>query len=320
MRPHRSTIVRSAVIASLALALVLGACDSNKKEVASAKRSVFDTDFAVIYSAALDVTRDLYPNLDDAPGRGAIKTAWHQVVYANTADDLSNPQTVSNGQGVAPNQNGMGSPAAAQGGMPTRLAYKRYFVRFEVSVMGGRPWRLKVVGHAAEWEPGAAMPSELHGIARPAWLEGRTDALLLAIYKKIKPYAIPMKEELKLAPEEEVGKTDPAVFTGVTPTAGKRLAMIKDALGHRDYPLLQTLLADDVVWSLGGGSGADAAMATWEADGESLDQMGKMITAGCAGDAKRVACPAGDPKPGVFQLVIEPRGDAWKITSFVKGE
>jgi len=292
------------------------ACGSSKKDVETAKRSVFDTEFATVYSAALDATRETYPNLEDAPGHGAIKTAWHQVSYANNQDDLSNQQTVAQGQGVGtPNR----SASQASAGMPTRLAYKRYFIRFDVSVTGGRPWRLKVVGHAAEWEPGNAMPTELHGTARPAWLEGRTDSLLLAIYNRIKGFALPMKEQSEAA-ADEVKHADPAAFGPVPPAAGKALAVIKDALDGRDYTVLRAQLADDVVWSLGGGTGADAAMATWQADSEPLDAMAKALGAGCAGDARKVTCPAGVPAAGTYQLSLEPRAAAWRITSFVKAE
>src|SRR5678810_675115 len=106
-----------------------------------------------------------------------------------------------------------GSPAAQAAGMPTRLAYKRYFIRFDVVVAGGRPWRVKVTGHASEWEPGAAMPVELHGPAKPHWLEDRTDAPTVAIYKRIKPYAVPMKpEEAPVRPEDQIPRTDPHAF------------------------------------------------------------------------------------------------------------
>jgi hypothetical protein len=33
-------------------------------------------------------------------------------------------------------------------------------IRFDISIAGGRPWRLKVVGHAAVWEPGTTLPTE----------------------------------------------------------------------------------------------------------------------------------------------------------------
>jgi hypothetical protein len=301
----------------LAAVTCAAGCATSKKEIEAAKHSLFDADFAIVYAAALEVTRQSYPNLEDAPGRGSIKTAWHQVSYANNQDDLANPQTLANAQGI--NGSTQSSPNQAAAGVPTRLAYKRFFVRFDVGVQGGRPWRLKVVGHAAEWEPGAALPTELHGVARPQWLEGRTDALLYAIYKKVKPYAIPMKEPSE-ATTEPVKRADPSAFKEVPPAAAKRLAALKDALDGRDYPALRAQLAEDVVWSLGGGTGADVAMATWQADPESLDAMGKALAAGCAGDARKVTCPAGPPVPGTYQLTLEARGASWRVTMFVKAE
>lgn len=297
-------------------ALLLGAC-GNKKEVEYAKRSLYDADFAVVYSAALDVTRELYPQLNDNPGPGKIATAWHQVQYGNNQDDLANPRTLAAGQGV---QTGLGQ-SARMVGVPTRLAYKRYFVRFDIHVTGGRPWRVKVVGQASEWDPGAAMPSELKGAQRPPWLDGRIEALQVAIYKRIKKYAVPMKEEVvETSPQDAVPKTDPGQFKGLPAGAAQRLAAIKDALAKRDYTGLRPLLDDDVVWSLGGGTGADVALATWQADPASFDAMAEVIGAGCAAQGdKKVACPGGDPQPNKYQLVLELKGD-WKVTSFVRAE
>jgi hypothetical protein len=308
MRLHRIIFLASIIFAT---GWVTG-CAANKKDVEAAKHSLYDTDFAVVYAAALEATREAYPNLEDAPGRGAIKTAWHQVSYANNQDDLANPKTVAAAQGPA------GSPNQANGAMPTRLAYKRYFIRFDVSVAGGRPWRLKVTGHAAEWEPGEALPKELHGVARPSWLEGRSDALIAAIYSRVKGFAVPMKDPVETTDDPK--RADPALFKDVPPAAAKQLAQLKDTLGSRDYGALRAQLADDVVWSLGGGSGADAAMALWQADPEPLDAMAKALATACGGDAKRVTCPAGAAAPGAYQLTIEPRGATWRVTSFVKAE
>jgi hypothetical protein len=299
----------------LAAIICATSCTSHKKEVETARRSLYDADFTLVYTAALEATRESYANIEDAPGRGAIKTAWHQVSYANNQDDMTNPRTLANAQGV----NRQGTASQASSGMPTRLAYKRYFIRFDITVAGGRPWRLKVVGHAAEWEPGAALPTELHGPARPAWLEGRTDALLFAIYQRIKGFAVPMPEA-EATTNDDVKRTDPAAFGAVPADAAKRLAAVKDALAARDYGALRAQLADDVVWSLGGGTGADGAMALWQADPEPLDAMTKALAAGCAGDAKKVACPGAAPAPGNYQLTVEPRGSAWRVTAFVKSE
>jgi hypothetical protein len=316
-RRHPITFCRF-VFVGFAAAIVATAGCSSKKELKYAKGSAYDADFAVVFNAALDATRDLYPTTDDYPGKGVIKTAWHQVSYANNQDDLANQRTIAAGQGFTGNTV---SPGAAAAGMPTRLAFNRHFLRFDVSVVGGRPWRVKVVGHASEWEPGNALPTELHGPARPHWLAGRTDALTLAIYKRAKPYAVPMrKEEAPEKPEDLIPKTDPKAFKDVPAAAAERLAALKDALARRDHAGLRTQLADDVVWSLGGAPGAETAMAMWQADSESLDAMLRSVDGGCAGTDSRVACPAGVPIAGAWQLVIELRPDGWKLTSFVKAE
>ena len=298
------------------LAIVFAAC-GNKADVQRAKRSLYDTDFAIVYSKVLEATREIYPSVDDNPGTGAIKTVWHPVPYGgNTQDDLSGNRSLSTSGANMPMAN---SPAAAQAGMPTRLHFKKFFIRFDVTVLGGRPWRVKVIGHASEWEPGAALPVELTGPAKPSWLDPRTDALTLAIYKKLKPYAIPMKEDIpEPRPEDLIPKTDPKSFANVPPAAAKRLAELKDAVGRREYALLREQLFDDVAWSIGGSPGADTAMAMWQADPEPLDAMAKVIGEACVVAEKRVLC--GELSPGKWQLVLEHRDGTWKVASFVRAE
>ena len=315
MRLNRTILVVATAIAA--------ACGGPHKEAKMAKSSLYDTDFATVYTAALAATRDLYPNLDDSPGPGKIQTAWHQVVFAgNGDDDVSNVQTLNaNAVGPMAGTTAM-SPAAGAAGMPTQLATKRYYIRFDVSVVGGRPWKVKVIGHASEWSPGAALPVEMHGANKPAWLDPRTEQLQIAIYKRIKQFAKPAPDEDKPAEEAELPKTDPSTFAGVPPAAAKQLAQIKDVLAKRDYAALRPLLADDIVWSLGGGTGADAAMAMWQADPVQFDAMSTALGAGCASDgATKVRCPAGTVGAGQFQLVLEPRdAGAWRVTSFLKEE
>jgi hypothetical protein len=318
--------VERSTVCVLVLALV--ACGASKKEVAAAKSSLYDIDFAVVYSAALEATKGLYPTLDDNPGPGKIATAWHQVQYSNCAgpgsscDDMANATTIGGssfqgGTGGIAQPGGTGAMPGA--GTPTRLVSKRYFIRFDINVIGGRPWRVKVVGHASEWDPGAAMPVELHGANKPMWLDPRTESLQVAIYKRIKQYAIPMKEDTATA-HEELPRTDPSTFKDVPPEAAKRLADVKDALTRRDYSALRGQLADDVQWSLGGGNGADTAMAIWQADPALFDAMAATL-ASCAADGyKRVACPGGAPVPKAYQLVLEPRGAAWRVTAFMQAE
>jgi hypothetical protein len=131
---------------------------------------------------------------------------------------------------------------------------------------------------------------------------------------------VPAKDPVAETPDDGVKKTDPGAFKDIPADAAKALAQLKDALGSRDHAVLRGLLADDVVWSLGGGTGADGAMAMWQADPEPLDAMGKALAATCGGDAKRVMCPPGTPPSGSYQLIVEPRGAAWRVTSFVRTE
>ena len=138
---------------------------------------------------------------------------------------------------------------------------------------------------------------------------------------RIKQFAVPMKVEVvEASPEDTIPKTDPSQFADVPAGAAKRLAAIKDALAKRDYAGLRPQLDENVVWSLGGGIGADVALATWQADPAVFDSMQAVIDAGCAADGdKKVACPGGAPQPTKYQLVLELKDD-WKVTSFVRAE
>jgi hypothetical protein len=158
-------------------------------------------------------------------------------------------------------------------------------------------------------------------MARPHWLQGRTEALEVAIYRKVKQYAKYVPDEQPTEVAEDVPKTDPSTFKSVPAGAAKTLATVEDILKKRDYAALRGELSDDIVWSLGGGTGADVAMATWQADPGNFDAMAAAIAGGCAADGdKKASCPGGEAKPGSYQLVLEQRGDAWKVTSFVRNE
>ncbi len=331
-------MLRRELITCVLVVACAAACTDHRKELNFARHSLYDADFAIVYAAALEATRALYPNIDENPGPGKIQTAWHQVQYANcagagsTCDDgtggMMSQSVLAQSQGVgqgSPGQTAAGmSPqqqsGAAAAGMPTRLAYKKYYIRFDVAVLGGRPWRVKVVGHASSWDPGAAMPTELHGGDKPNWLDGRTEALQLAIYNRVKRYAVPMPEDATEKPDADSIKTDPGSFKNIPIGGGKQLAIIKDAIAKRDYASLRPVLSDDVVWSLGGGTGGDAAMAMWQADPTALDAMLATLGSCVAESDKRIACPGGAAKPGAWQLVLEPRDNIWKVTSFVKAE
>lgn len=292
------------------VALLVAGCVS-KEEARKARASVYDADFALVYSAAVESVRSLYPTFDENARTGVIKTAWHQVKFSDPgADDPKTAQVADRAAGA-----GINSPtgAGALGGNPS-LARRMFFVRFNVVVAGGRPWRVRVTGTASELRPGDALPTELRGEATPHWLAGRTDALVIAIHRKLKEHAIPAPE----APPEVVAAPLAVDVGGEIPAGARAVAVeIARALNKRDHAALRLQVADDVVWSRGAAPGAELALAMWQADPTLQAALDAAVRAGCAGDDVEVVCPAA-PTPGKARAHLGQRAGVWKLTAFVE--
>jgi len=305
----RARLVARALAAVVVIAAIggLGACGVNKKEIATARSSVYDAEFAVVYSATVQAVRALYPSLDEDPGTGTIKTAWHQVKYTDPgADDPKSVQARDKTAGAG------GSSQNSLGYNPARPR-RNNFIRFEIHVAGGRPWRVRVIGTASEIEPGNALPTELKGAAKPHWLAGRTDALIVSIHRRLTAYARPAPA---LVEEVEVETPRAAIKGDIPEGARAAVAAVAAALEDRAYDKLRALCAADVMWSLGASPGVDGAMAMWQADPQVFGQMGAAIAAGCAKDGADVVCP-GAAARGAAQLRVAQRNGAWKLAAFV---
>jgi hypothetical protein len=310
MKPTHPTIPAVAIAGITAVILVVG-CVS-KKDADEARASVYDVDFAVAYSEALAVVRGRYPNLEEDPTAGTIRTAWHQV----NAEVAENEQSARDPSGLT---GGGGSPGLTSS---SGTALRRTFIRFDVTVTGGRPWRVKVVGRASRWEPGAAQPVELRKADAPPWLAGRTDALVIAIHERLAAHARPAPRAEE--PEETVAALDPAAFGPIPPAAAEGVVRVRQAVTARDMAQLRAACAPDVTWSFGAEPGVDGAIATWKADPEVLDHMAAALDAGCRPvDDRTVSCPpAATEQPGFlgWRAVFQPRGDRWLMTAFVQGD
>jgi hypothetical protein len=304
--PHRIT-------RALALCLLtwLAACTS-KQEIRTARSSAYDTDFAVVFSEVLAVMRQLYPNLDEDPASGTIKTAWHQVQFSSAADDPRSQQQQQTALGASAQDN----PFATRPGQ----AYKRVFIRFDVTVAGGRPWKVRVRGQASEWTPGDALPTELKGAAIPHWLPGRTDGLVVAIHRRLRKHAVAV-QEAPAAPTGPAYEVAASEFGGVPEGAAAVMAAIVQAVEVRDLGALRGHVDDAVEWSLGGDGDAVTALAMWQADTEALPALVGVLRGGCAEDAGAVLCPpeAALPAYGGWRARLAPRAGGWKLVSFVRG-
>lgn len=301
-----------AALAIFAAAACAAACMS-KKEVERAKTSSYDTEFATAFEAAAAAAREQYPNLTEAPQKGLITTSWHQVYLAGDATDPTGAQAASRAPG------GTHTPAT---GLPEDTALKRYFIRFDISVAGGRPWRIRVTGRAAQWDSGNAVPTELRGAARPPWLETRTESLQVAIFKRLEKHAVDSGPASDEAVAADTGpRSDPKAFSELPADAALALAGLRDEILRRDWQRLRGRVSAQVVWSLGADPGIDAAFALWQADPSALDEMQKALDAGCAAVGAEVVCPkaATDPSFAGHRLRLTRDGQTWRVTSFVSG-
>ncbi|HUS67254.1 MAG TPA: hypothetical protein VMZ28_22105 [Kofleriaceae bacterium] len=290
-------------------ALALAACGASEVEIHRAKTSGYQTDFAIVYSETLEAVRDLYPTLEEDARAGSIKTAWHPIHIQTGQPDSSTP----NQQQQNPNQ-------AFQQTVSIR---ERFYVRFEVAVVGGRPWRVRVDGFASSWKAGD-IPTPLKGPAIPSWLKGRTEALQLSIYRRLKKYAVKLKTE-KLAGPPAQEAPDVAKFHELPPDAAKVVAEAEQASGARDVGRLRAVMADDFTYSFGDAPSADTAVLVWKADATILSELNKTLGAGCAMDTSKgqVVCPAAFLTDGNFtgyRAGFARVNGHWKMTFFVAGD
>ncbi|HVV87257.1 MAG TPA: hypothetical protein VHE35_29655 [Kofleriaceae bacterium] len=304
-------------MAAVVSSSVVCACGASKKEVAEARASVYDADFAIVYSAAVAAVRELYPDYRDDPAAGRVSTSWHTVKYSDPgADDPKSTQIADQAQGIQPDpsQSGGSTTSAGSYGVDPNYVHQLNFIRFDVLVTGGRPWRVKVKGAASRLEPGNALPTELHGADEPHWLAGRTDELIVAIHRRLKRYAIKAPVEVEAV---KVDAPPPATVKGDIPDGARTTAIaVVTAIRVRDSDALRDQLADDVQWSLGAPPGIDGAMAMWQADPSALGAIAKAIEAGCGKDGDEVQCPA-MPAPNTWRVRLGQRHGGWRLTAFI---
>ena len=283
-----------------------------------AKTSGYKTDFAVVYSDTLAAVRDLYPNVVEDARVGIIKTAWHPVRIAEGQDEQ---QQIPSSQ-----QQASGSPTQFQA---TTSLRKNYFVRFDVHVVGGRPWRVRVHAQASSWKAGEALPVPLRGADVPSWLEPRKEALEVAIHRRLKKYAVRLKVESDSQRRARVDRPaggDLGRFGAkLPPAAARTIAAVEQAATNRDVGKLRPLMADEFTYSFGDSPSADTAVVMWQADPTILAELGKVLAAGCAQDPKdgQVVCPAAfltDANFAGYRAGFRNLGGAWKMVFFVAGD
>jgi hypothetical protein len=300
------------------VALVLAAvaaCGGGRKELRAAKTSGYQADFAIVYSEVLAAVTNLYPHLVENAAAGVIKTQWHPM-------RLQAGQDSSGAAGIDPNT---GLPASQNPfGVGAQIDRTHFFIRFDVLVVGGDPWRVRVTGYASKWEVGYAKPVPLDKADEPHWLQGRIDKLQVAIYRRLEQYAVPLEiiqEQPAVEPVEDLTR-----FGELPEGAAAVIAVVERAARTHDVATLRRHMIDDFVWSLGATPGADQAIAMWQADTENLRRLVAVIEAGCVAEAggTRVVCPPEAVGPSDYvghRAAFEvSAGAGWKLIHFVSGD
>ncbi len=191
-----------AMLVGLATLAVAPACVSRSEAVHEAKNSAYDAKYRLVFRLTSEVVREQYAKgAEFALEKALIKTAWHPIQLlekeAPRNPGYEPPQVT---QGAEP---GPGSPTTSerrsqQNWERNRRAFKqkkntRYFVRFDVRLSGGGPWRIDVQGHGSEWEAGMT-PRPFKADEMPPWVAQRADSLRLAIHQRLQQYAVPAKK------------------------------------------------------------------------------------------------------------------------------
>jgi hypothetical protein len=287
----------------------LGCGGASAEDIQAAQSSGYRGDFAVIYSETLTAVRELYPQIVEDARTGVIRTAWHPVhVQQGSGDDEAQQ---------AP------SPGSPRSGIQTSSRMREeFFIRFDIHVVGGKPWRVRVRGEASSWKSGE-IPTPLHGGDVPHWLEGRVNALEVAIYQRLKKYAVSVPGVTREAAAAETAAApaaaaplDVARFGKLPPEAGRIVAEVERAARARDVQALRARMADEFTFATGEAPSAETALVVWQADPSILAQLVKAVGAGCSLDAsgKQAVCPsaATSGPRAVFQV----SGAGWKMVAF----
>lgn len=156
--------------------LLLVACGAASKDVEVARASAYDADFQVVYDGVVDVAKTRVRAIEAQPASARVVTAWQEVARASQSDDVEDV-SIRNGR--------PGGYRAKQ-----REA-TRYYARFDIQIVGPRPWRVEVAEHGAEWRPGAAKPVELPPTTEePGWLISQRNHLLVDIHDRLRGVAV----------------------------------------------------------------------------------------------------------------------------------
>ena len=312
MLPIMTRAVQSWLVGLFVLATACGASEAEIREV---KMSGYSADFALVYNAALEAVRKQYPRLVEDARAQVIKTSWHPVKIRTGGNQ---PSSTPQGGRTQSNQIQPSGGTFRTGS----IRRKQFFIRFDVVIHGGKPWRVKLTGHASSWDVGGT-PTPLTGAAVPSWLAGRENSLRMSIHDRLKQYAVKLKFRKRAKPGAAPLKL--AKYGNLPDKAAKTVATVHRAADARDAAELRANMVDEFTWSFGEDPNADVAVAMWQADSTTLAKLASVLAAGCRVDdgGGLVTCPPQYTEQASYigyRAGFKREGDRWKMSFFVMGD
>jgi hypothetical protein len=159
-------------LAALSALLVSAGCGASTARAEKARHSAYQTEYPVVWNAVLAATKsEGYDRIkvEDAIN-GKLISDWHKV------------ERVADSQSTDPH---------FRGGSDTSGAI---FFRVMVTIEGKTPpFKVSVDGEAAKYRPGfSSLFPYKHGVDdEPEWVNGRINALYVAVLNQLEQYAVP---------------------------------------------------------------------------------------------------------------------------------
>ena len=275
--------MRPIFLASLAC---LAACAASSASVREAKKSVYDTEFALVWNAVTELAGKNYSRIVvDDPDQGRLLTDWHLIAQTDSEDTDDRGRVV-------------------RGGL---------FFRMDVRVKsaggtGGPPWRVVIRAEAAEYKPGFTkiIPFARGAADEPPWVQGRIDNMAARIHERLRPYAVSIEEAVTPAPA-----LDTARWAHLAGDAAQAIAAVHALASVGDVDGLARHMAPTLATELGDDAPADRVRALWKADPGRLEALVRILESDCHRARGQILCES-DAGGAVFR----PGADGWRLSAF----
>jgi hypothetical protein len=129
----------------------------------------YDTYLGTVLDAVIDVANQNAKQVEVDREHATVRTAWQilAVTHEPTSDGFYR----------------------ATANVDEASATK-YFARYDIQVVGPRPWHVVVSAHASKWVAGDAKPTEMSDDNPPAWLTDRREHMIDEINRRLQASAI----------------------------------------------------------------------------------------------------------------------------------